>query len=236
MSSIAVITGGTKGIGKAAIARFMEAGFDVLTCARNEEQLSALKSEMEMRFPGRELHFLRADLSLRSDLNEFIVFVNKYTATVDVLVNNTGVFIPGQVHNEEDGVLEKMIETNLYSAYHLTRGVLGGMIQAKKGHIFTICSTASITAYPNGGSYCISKFALYGMTKVLREEMKPHSVRVTAILPGATRTDSWNGTTLPDERFIASEDVAETIFSAYSLSHRAVVEEILVRPQLGDLD
>jgi short-subunit dehydrogenase len=154
----------------------------------------------------------------------------------EVLINNTGVFIPGQVHNETEGTLEKTMETNLYSAYHLTRGLLPGMMEHKKGHIFTICSTASIIAYPNGGSYCISKFALYGMTKVLREEMKPHNIRVTAILPGATYTDSWKGTDLPEERFIDSRDVAESIWSVYALSSRAVVEEILIRPQLGDLD
>jgi short-subunit dehydrogenase len=110
------------------------------------------------------------------------------------------------------------------------------MMEAKKGHIFTICSTASIMAYPNGGSYCISKFALYGMTKVLREEMKPHNVKVTAVLPGATFTDSWKGVDLPEERFIDSMDIAESIWATYSLSPRAVVEEILIRPQLGDLD
>ena len=127
------------------------------------------------------------------------------------------------------------METNVYSAYHLTRGVIGAMMDNKKGHIFTICSTASIIAYPNGGSYCISKFALYGMTKVLREEMKPHNIKVTAVLPGATFTDSWQGTDLPEDRFIASKDVADAIWSAYCLSPRAVLEEILIRPQLGDL-
>jgi short-subunit dehydrogenase len=98
-----------------------------------------------------------------------------------------------------------------------------------------MCSIASIKAYPNGGSYAISKFALLGFSKVLREELKDKGIRVTAILPGATRTSSWDGVDLPDERFMKSEDVAETIFSAYSLSKRSVVEEILIRPQLGDI-
>ncbi|MBL7876963.1 MAG: SDR family NAD(P)-dependent oxidoreductase, partial [Cyclobacteriaceae bacterium] len=103
------------------------------------------------------------------------------------------------------------------------------------GHIFNICSIASIKAYPNGGSYAISKFALLGFSKVLREELKEHGIRVTAVLPGATKTASWAGSTLPDSRFIKPEDVAETIFSAYSLSPNAVVEELLIRPQLGDI-
>jgi NADP-dependent 3-hydroxy acid dehydrogenase YdfG len=98
-----------------------------------------------------------------------------------------------------------------------------------------MCSTASITAYTNGGSYCISKFALYGLTKVLREELKPHHIKVTAILPGATLTTSWEGVNLPEERFMKPQDVAETIWSAYHLSPSAVIEEILMRPQLGDI-
>jgi len=236
MNPLVVITGGTKGIGKALIGRFLAGNFDVITCARNENDLSSLTNEMSTKFPGAEIYFQKADLSLRNELDAFIDFVKSRGRTVDVLINNTGVFIPGQVHNETEGTLEKTMETNVYSAYHLTRGVIEKMMQAKKGHIFTICSTASIIAYPNGGSYCISKFALYGMTKVLREEMKPHGVKVTAVLPGATLTDSWKGTDLPEERFIDPDDVAEAIWSAYSLSPRAVLEEILIRPQLGDLD
>jgi short-subunit dehydrogenase len=235
MNPLVVITGGTKGIGKALIERFLAGGFDVITCARNENDLQALKSAMKAQFPDSEVYFQKADLSLRSELNNFIDFIKKQDRPVAVLINNTGVFIPGQVHNESEGILEKTIETNLYSAYHLTRGVIDRMMEQKKGHIFTICSTASITAYPNGGSYCISKFALYGMTKVLREEMKPHGIKVTAVLPGATLTDSWTGTELPAERFIDPADVAETIWGAYLLSPRAVLEEILIRPQLGDL-
>jgi short-subunit dehydrogenase len=235
MNPLVVITGGTKGIGKALIERFLAGSFDVITCSRNEDDLWSLKTAMKAQFPDSEVYFQKADLSLRSELNNFIDFIKKQDRLVSVLINNTGVFIPGQVHNESEGILEKTIETNLYSAYHLTRGVIDKMMEQKKGHIFTICSTASITAYPNGGSYCISKFALYGMTKVLREEMKPHGIKVTAVLPGATLTDSWTGTELPTERFIDPADVAEAIWGAYLLSPRAVLEEILIRPQLGDL-
>ncbi|TLV00096.1 SDR family oxidoreductase [Dyadobacter luticola] len=236
MNPLAVITGGTKGIGRAAIERFLTGGFDIITCARNLDDLKALKAEYQERFPDSHIHYFQADLSVRDELDEFVKFIHSLNQPVEVLINNTGVFIPGQIHNEAEGTLEKTMETNLYSAYHLTRGLVPGMMEKKKGHIFTICSTASIIAYPNGGSYCISKFALYGMTKVLREEMKPHNVRVTAILPGATLTDSWKGVDLPEERFIGADDIAETIWSAFTLSARAVVEEILVRPQLGDLN
>jgi short-subunit dehydrogenase len=236
MNPLAVVTGGTKGIGRALIERFMSGGFDIITCARNLNDLEDLEKEMNSRFASSALYYLPADLSLRTDLDAFLNFVKSKNRFTEVLINNTGVFIPGQVHNEAEGTLEKTMETNVYSAYHLTRGFVGDMMANRKGHIFNICSTASIMAYPNGGSYCISKFALYGMTKVLRVEMGPHDVKVTAVLPGATLTDSWKGVDLPEERFIDPKDVADAIWAAYSLSPRAVMEEILIRPQLGDLD
>lgn len=236
MNPLVVVTGGTKGIGRAIVKRFLEGKCDVITCARNNKDLFSLQQEMNNLYTESQLFYKTADLSVREEVNDFITFIQSMNRPVMVLINNTGVFIPGQIHNESEGTLEKIIETNVYSAYHLTRGIISGMMEQKKGHVFNICSTASITAYTNGGSYCISKFALLGMTKVLREEMKPHSVKVTSVIPGATYTDSWHGTNLPQERFMDPEDVAESIWTAYSLSPRSVIEEILIRPQLGDLD
>jgi short-subunit dehydrogenase len=151
-------------------------------------------------------------------------------------VNNTGEFLPGSIHTEAEGTLEKMMQANLYSAYHLTRILLPKMMETKSGHIFNMCSTASIEAYPNGGSYSLSKFALLGLSKNLREEMKPFNIKVTAIIPGAVYTDSWSESGLPEERFMKVNDIAEMVYAASQLSPRACVEEILLRPQLGDID
>jgi short-subunit dehydrogenase len=234
MGKLLVVTGGTKGIGRAIAYKFASQGFDIITCARNQHDLIQLQQDLQAKFKIQTF-ILAADLSKKVARENFIEFVKTNSKVVDVLVNNTGFFIPGQINSEEDGVLEQMIETNLYSAYQITRGLIKEMIARKSGHIFTICSTASITPYTNGGSYCVSKYALYGMTKVLREEMKEHNVKVTAVLPGATLTASWEGVDLPPERFMKAEDVAEMIFATYSLSPSAVVEDILIRPMLGDL-
>lgn len=231
----AVVTGGTKGIGRALVEKFAEQGFKIITCSRNEGELSVLKRQMEESYPACVLEIKVADLSKKDGVSQFASFIKEYSETVDVLINNTGVFIPGEIQKEDEGALELMMDTNLYSAYHLTRGVLSGMVEQKSGHIFNMCSVASIMAYPNGGSYCISKFALLGFTKVLREEMKVHNIKVSAILPGATLTASWDGVELPPERFMKAEDVAESVWSAYNMSPNSVVEEIIIRPQLGDL-
>ncbi|MEQ9209931.1 MAG: SDR family oxidoreductase, partial [Pseudomonadales bacterium] len=123
----------------------------------------------------------------------------------------------------------------VYSAYHLTRALVDSMKSAKTGHIFSICSVASLFAYPNGGSYSISKFALLGFSKVLREELKQFGIRVTAVMAGATYTASWERSGLSPERFMKPQDVADAVFGAYSLSPQSVVEELIIRPQLGDI-
>jgi NADP-dependent 3-hydroxy acid dehydrogenase YdfG len=229
MKKLIVVTGGSKGIGRAIVDRFVEGGYEAVVCARNVADVSG---------PGESTRGLipfAADLSTRAGVESLITYLNTLSRPIDVLVNNAGTFLPGQIHNEAEGTFEQLMTTNVASAYHLTRGVVGGMMARRTGHIVMMCSTASITPYTNGGSYCISKFALLGMSRVLREELKPSGVRVTAILPGATLTASWEGADLPPDRFMQPADVAETVWTACHLPPTAVVEEILMRPQLGDI-
>lgn len=234
MGKLAVITGATKGIGRAIVQRFAQEGFDIVACARGEADLLILKELIEEQYEV-EVHVSPSDVSDKDEVIAFGTFIRNLPGHVDVLVNNAGLFIPGQIIDEKDGALEQMIETNLYSAYHLTRTLIDDMISHGKAHIFNMCSTASIMPYENGGSYCISKYALLGMTKVLREEIKSHNIKVTAILPGATYTASWEGVDLPEERFMKADDVANAVWGAYAMSDSTVIEEILMRPQLGDI-
>jgi len=98
-----------------------------------------------------------------------------------------------------------------------------------------MCSIASVTAYAAGGSYSVAKFALMGFSKSLRLEGMPHGIRVSAVLPGATLTDSWAGVDLPASRFMDPADVAETIHTAFEINEQTVMEEVLLRPLLGDI-
>lgn len=230
-----VVTGASKGIGRAIAEKYLLAGYEVAVCARKANDLSEMSdSILQLDMPGK-LHTFVCDVTDKEQLKAFYEFVDKKIGAVDILVNNAGLFEPGEIHNEADGVLERQMATNVYSAYHLSRFFLPAMIKNRSGHIFNICSVASIKAYTNGGSYCISKYAVYGMTKVLREELKPHNIKVTAVLPGATLSGSWEGTTLPEERFMKAEDIAEAIYMTSQLSPSTVVEEILMRPMEGDI-
>ena len=235
MRKLIVVTGGSKGIGLAVLEKFASSGFDIVTCSRNKTELDQLKKRFLDTYDGIQVEVFKADMSEKSEIKAFTAFVSELGRQVDVLVNNAGYFLPGEISLEPEGALESMIEANLYSAYYATRGLVGRMKEVRTGHIVNICSIASLRAYANGGSYAISKFAMLGFSKCLREELKPFNIRVTAVMPGATFTRSWDGADLPEERFMRVEDVAETIFSACSLSGRSVVEEIVIRPQLGDI-
>lgn len=230
-----VISGASKGIGKAIATAFADAGSNVFLCARNEVQLYATVAELQTHYPDVTIHAAAFDISIKEESIAFGNWVNGHAVPVDIVVNNAGQFLPGSVYNEEDGLLEQMINTNLYSAYHLTRALLPDMMTAKSGHIFNICSIASLQAYSNGGSYSISKFALMGFSKNLREELKPFNIKVTAVYPGAVLTDSWGDYDNSEHRIMIANDIAAMIVAASKLSPSAVVEDIVLRPQLGDL-
>jgi short-subunit dehydrogenase len=235
MNKTIVVTGGSKGLGKAIAMRFAEARFNVAVCARSEEGLKQFEQEIKTQYPDIEVFTQQVDVKNNTEIKQFAEAILSKFGQIDVLINNAGTYTPGDIHSEEEGVLEHLIETNLYSAYHVTRAFLPSMITQKEGHIFNICSIASLIAYPNGGSYSISKFALLGFSKCLREEMKDKGIKVTSIMPGATWSDSWAGATLPEDRIMQSSDIGNVIWGAYDLSKVAVVEDLVIRPQLGDL-
>jgi len=229
-----IITGASKGIGKAVAEQFAAAGHTLLLCSRGEKALYDTMSALQTQYPQCTVKARPVDLSVTEEIKAFGEWCLGF-GVPDVLVNNAGQFLPGSIHNEPEGILEQMIGNNLYSAYHLTRSLVPAMMHAQKGHIFNICSIASLTAYPNGGSYSISKFALLGFSKNLREELKPHGVKVTAVCPGATMSASWDGFGIDPHRIMEAADIAKMIYAASQLSAMAVVEDILLRPQLGDL-
>jgi short-subunit dehydrogenase len=230
-----VISGASKGIGRATALLMAARGSDVCVCARTESALQSLKVEIDALEQSGACYYMVADVADKKQVQAFGAFALEKMGRVDVLVNNAGTFTPGSLFEEADGVLEATIQTNLFSAYHLSRALIPSMIQAGRGHIVNICSVASTDAYPNGGSYSVSKFALYGFSKNLRMELLPTGIKVSSILPGATLTDSWGGTDLPAERFIPADDIAKIIWQATTMSASTVVEDIVVRPMEGDI-
>jgi short-subunit dehydrogenase len=235
-----VITGASRGLGKAMAEKFAANNYNLYLTSFNEMILYKTLEELQTKFPNIIIKAKAFDLSNKEQAIAFAKWILGFKIPIDILINNAGSFLPGNVSKEEDGVLERMIETNLYSAYHITRVLLPKMMEQNlsshsRGHIFNICSIASLKAYKNGGSYSISKFALSGFSKNLRDEMKPHGIKVTGVYPGAAYTDSWAAAGVDAKRLMEANDIANMVFAASQLSPQACVEDIILRPQLGDL-
>jgi short-subunit dehydrogenase len=229
-----IITGASKGIGKAVAEIFASNGHDLFLCSRGEVALYKTVEELMTKYPDITVKAKPFDLSVKEEAIAFGNWCLSF-AVPDILINNAGLFEPGSVHNEPDGTLESQLAVNLHSAYHLTRTVLPKMIERRSGHVFNMCSIAALHAYNNGGAYSISKFAMYGFSKNLREEMKPHGIKVTSVHPGAVMSDSWGNYDNSSKRIMEADDIAKMIFASSQLSMQACVEDIVIRPQLGDL-
>ena len=230
MQKVAIVTGGSKGIGISIVEKLLNEDFLVFTISRSKGELGRLFD----LFP-ESLELVVADLSIKTEVYKAIDAIKGKINRLDILVNNAGVFMPGKLSEERDHDYELQMSLNVSAAYYISKAFIPMMKLEKDAYIFNICSTASITAYANGASYCISKHALLGMSKVLRQELMQDGIAVSAILPGATLTDSWAGSDLPESRFMKTSSISDAIWFAWVNRDNCVLEEILLRPRLGDI-
>lgn len=225
-----VITGGSKGIGKAIALAFAEAGASVAICARGQEALNQAGSEIEACRPGGKHLIFQADCGQKDQLQAFFEQARLQFGSVDVLVNNAGLYQPEDLLEGTGELLDEMLKVNLLAAYHGARYFAGDMKSRKSGHIFNICSVASLRAVPHGGAYTVSKHAILGLSRALRLELKPFGVKVTAVIPGSTETASWEGTPADTSKFVRASDVASAVLGAWRLSPNSTVEELIIAP------
>jgi len=235
-----IITGASRGMGKAMATLFASEGYHLRLCARNEDALRKTAEEISNTFSRIDVKYKAEDLSSKEGAEKLGEWLLDLKTPIDILINNAGTFVPGSVYNEPEGALDHMLSLNLYAAYHLTRKLLPAMMNqsdadGSRGHIFNISSIAALKAYANGGAYSISKYALNGFSKNLREELKPFLIKVTTVFPGAVLTDSWGDYDNSSRRIMEADDIAKMVFAASRLTPQACVEEILIRPLLGDL-
>lgn len=229
-----VITGASRGIG-AAIARAFAAqhpGCILWLLARSKEQLRSVADACAMA--GADARVLVCDVTESIEVDRAAEAILK-EGTPTCLINNAGAYQPGSLDNTDVASLAHQIDVNVLSAFRMSKAFLPAMASRGSGLVVMMASIASVKGYPGGLSYCVAKHALLGLGRVLREEMKDSGVAVTNILPGATFTPSWEGVDVPEERFMPAEDIARAVVSIHQMSPRTVVEEIVLRPMLGDL-
>lgn len=231
---IVVVTGASQGIGQAIAEAFAaEPAAQIALIARNEKSLRNVADRCTAL--GAEAAVFPCNVTSEEAVNRAADAILQRWGAPDVIVNNAGSFAPGGLLAMTPATFREQIDVNLISAFLVSRAFLEPMIQAGRGTIFFMGSVASIQAYPGSIAYCAAKHGLLGLARVIREETREKNIRVTTLLPGATYTASWSGSGLPEERFMPPEDIARTVLDVYRLDPRTVVEEILLRPQLGDV-
>ncbi|RMH62658.1 MAG: SDR family oxidoreductase, partial [Bacteroidetes bacterium] len=201
--------------------------------ARSADKLAAVAEACRAR--GAAAEPFPCDVTDETAVGRTAAAIQACWGAPDVLVNNAGLFRPGGLLEVDATAFRQQIEVNLTSAFLVTQAFLPAMLEAGRGHLIYMASVASIRAYAGGAAYCAAKHGLLGLARVVREETRTRGLRVTTLLPGATLTPSWEGTDLPASRFMPPEDIARAVLDVVRLSDRTVVEEMVLRPQEGDV-
>lgn len=230
-----LITGASQGIG-AAIARVFAAeirGVRLALVARNETKLKAVARACAK--PGATVEVFPCDVSDEAAVAAMAAAVTKRFRGVDVLINNAGRFAGAPFTEMSVADFDRMLAANLRSVFLVSRAFAPAMIRRGRGDIFNMSSIAGRSAYPGGAGYCAAKFGVSGLSQVMRAELRDQGVRVCCVYPGATWSPSWETSGVAAGRMMPAEDVARAFLDVYRLSRSTVVEEIVLRPQRGDV-
>jgi hypothetical protein len=231
----AVVTGATKGIGREISIKLAVAGYNLAVCARKQSEIESLRNTLTKLNPSITVAGLSTDCTDARQVTDFANFVQQHFEHVDVLINNVGMFVPGSILDEDESDMLQQFEVNFHTAYSMSR-IFGRQMRSRRyGHIINLGSIASVNPVAEAGSYTVTKFAMHGLTKVLRLEMMQHNVKVTEILPGSTLTSSWEGTSVDVSRFVSAEDVANAVIFCLSGSAGSNPDEIRITPLLGQI-
>ena len=231
----ALITASTKGIGRAIAVAFAREGVNLAVCSRNADDLNNFRKELLTISPHIKVVTSVTDCSLKQQLINFAFKAENALGTINIIVNNVGYFKPSAILDDSEDSLQKNVDGNLMPAYELYRYFGKKLMAAGAGHIFNICSAVSVGPIAEAGAYSVTKYALAGLTKVMKLELQPAGVKVTAVIPGSTLTGSWEGMEDKKDRMILPEDIASAIINSYKLSAGANVDEIIIKPVYGQI-
>jgi len=231
----AIITASTKGIGRAIAIAFAKQGISLAICSRTDHELNAFAGELTALNPAIKVFTAVTDCGDKQQVLAFAAAAEAHLGAIDIIVNNAGMYSYSSILDDADDAFAKHVNINLGAAYELYRYFGKKMIAAGSGHIFNICSVAALNPIPASGIYSVTKYALLGLSKVMRLEMQEHGVKVTAIIPGSTLTDSWKGMEVDPGKMVLPEDVAGAVINIYGMSAGANVDEIIIKPANGQV-
>ena len=230
-----LITGGSRGIGKAIALESAKAGHDLLLVSRNPENLNKTHKEIQLISKSNIQQFV-CDVGKQNELKRLYKYCDDSSFLPDVLVLSAGIFFEDTtLIDSTDEQFEETMNVNFMSIHHIVKLYNNHLKKVKSSKIIIIGSTAAYETYPLGAIYGVAKWALRGYAINLRKELMKDYIGVTFISPGGTLTDLWEGEPLPENRLLDPSDIGKLVVSMLSLSNQAVVEELIVRPMLGDI-
>ena len=222
---IALITGGSRGIGKAIALALAEEGVNVAITGRNEEKLKAVVQEIEQK--GVKSVYAVFDITSKTEVYGALEKLQKDFGKIDVLVNNAGIAAFGGILEMEDEKWEEIVKTNLFGAYYVVKAVVPSMVERKTGDIINISSTAGLKGNAMTSAYSASKFGLIGMSESMMLELRKQNIRVTTLMPSTIASDmSKEVLKITDgnpEKVLQPEDFAELVVDLLKLNKRAML-------------
>jgi len=229
--AVALITGGTRGIGRAIALRLARLGASVAICGRDTQALAA--TDAELKKSGSPVHSQIADVSRSDDVTALIDITQATLGPISILVNNAGIGLFGPAHEKTEADWDRVLNTNLKSVFLVSSAVAPSMIQRGAGDIINISSLAGRNAFAGGGIYCASKWGLQGLSACMAEDLREHGIRVSIICPGSVATGFSSGSARGPKdpsKVLSPEDVAHAVEMIVTQSSQSFLSEIHLRP------
>ena len=228
VGKVALITGGSRGIGKAIAMRLAGLGAAVAICGRDEAKLQETARELEAA--GARVFAMKADVARASDIAALVQATEEKLGAIDIVVNNAGIGMFGAVQEKNEDDWDKVMNTNLKSVFLMCREVAPRMMARKKGDIVNISSLAGKNVFAGGGLYCASKWGLQGLSGCMAEDLRGHGIRVSTICPGSVATEFGGRGPKDAQKVLKAEDVAHAVAMVVTQGGQSFISEVQMRP------
>jgi 3-oxoacyl-[acyl-carrier protein] reductase len=226
--AVALVTGGTRGIGRAIALRLAAMGASVAICGRDLKALQSVEAELTVRTP--RVFSQVADVTRSADVASLVAKTEAALGPISILVNNAGVGGFGPAHEKSEEDWDRVLNTNLKSVFLVSRAVAPSMIRAGRGDIINISSLAGRNAFAGGGLYCASKWGVQGLSACMAEDLREHGIRVSVICPGSVATEFSGRGPKDPSKVLAADDVAHAVAMVVTQGPQSFLSEIHLRP------
>lgn len=226
--AVALVTGASRGIGRSTAVRLAELGAAVAICGRDKTALGAVESEL--RTFGVPVHSQIADVTNSSDVAVLVSSTEASLGPISILINNAGIGLFGPAHEKSEAEWDRVLDTNLKSAFLVSRAVAPSMIRRGAGDIVNISSLAGRNAFAGGGVYCASKWGLQGLSACMAEDLREYGIRVSVVCPGSVATEFSGRGPKDPSKALKPADVAHAVAMIVTQGPQSFVSEVQLRP------